>query len=37
MAGFKCDVNNSLHYIDDQTICYPVGHNIVLYNTEEKS
>jgi hypothetical protein len=37
MAGFKCDVNNSLHFIDDQTICYPVGHNIVLYNTEEKS
>lgn len=37
MAGVKCDVNNNLHYIDDQTVCYPVGHNIALYNIEEKT
>jgi hypothetical protein len=24
-------------YIDDQTVCYPVGHNVVLYNLEEKT
>jgi len=37
MAGVKCEVNNNLHFIDDQTVCYPVGHNIALYNIEEKT
>lgn len=37
MAGVKNDVNNNLYFIDEQTVCYPVGHNIVLYNIEEKT
>lgn len=37
MAGVKTEVNNNLHFIDDQTVCYPVGHNIALYNIEEKT
>ena len=37
MAGVKCEVANNLHYLDDNTVCYPVGHNIALYNLEEKT
>jgi hypothetical protein len=37
IAGHKYNVNNNLFFLDDQTICYPAGHNIVLYNTEEKT
>jgi hypothetical protein len=37
MVGLKADVKNNLHFIDENTVCYPVGHNIVLYNTEDKS
>ena len=36
-AGVKSDVNSNLHFIDDQTVCYSVGHNVVLYNIEEKT
>ncbi|KAI8907767.1 WD40-repeat-containing domain protein, partial [Powellomyces hirtus] len=34
--GYKGDVNNSIAYLDEQTVIYPVGHNSVLYNTESK-
>lgn len=37
ISGLKSNVNNNLMYIDDQTVCYPVGHNVVLYNIEEKT
>ena len=37
ISGLKSNVNNNLIYIDDQTVCYPVGHNVVLYNLEEKT
>ena len=37
MAGVKSEVANNLHYIDDNTVCYPVGHNIALYNCEDKT
>jgi len=37
ISGLKSNVNNNIIYIDDQTVCYPVGHNVVLYNLEEKT
>jgi hypothetical protein len=37
MAGVKNEVNNNLHYMDETTVCYPVGHNIALYNTDERT
>jgi len=37
ISGLKSNVNNNIIYIDDQTVCYPVGHNVVLYNFEEKT
>lgn len=37
MVGVKTEVNNNLHFLDDQTVCYPVGHNIALYSIEEKT
>jgi cilia- and flagella-associated protein 57 len=35
--GYRPDVHNSLQYVDEGTIAYPVGHNIVLYNTDTKT
>jgi hypothetical protein len=38
MAGLRHDISNNIHFIEkDQYLCYPVGHNIVLYNIEDKS
>ncbi|KAJ9467512.1 77 kDa echinoderm microtubule-associated protein [Diplonema papillatum] len=30
--GMKADVRDNVHFIDDQTIAYPVGRTFVLYN-----
>eukprot|EP01065_Artemidia_motanka_P053300 TRINITY_DN985_c0_g1_i1.p1 TRINITY_DN985_c0_g1~~TRINITY_DN985_c0_g1_i1.p1 ORF type:complete len:1217 (+),score=514.48 TRINITY_DN985_c0_g1_i1:99-3749(+) len=30
--GVKADVKDNIHYIDDQTIAYPVGRTFVIYN-----
>eukprot|EP00756_Hemistasia_phaeocysticola_P009945 Hpha_TRINITY_DN14971_c5_g7::TRINITY_DN14971_c5_g7_i1::g.143967::m.143967 len=30
--GVKADVKDNIHYIDDQTIAYPVGRTLVIYN-----
>lgn len=35
--GFRTGVTNSLLFKDDQTIVYPCGSNLVLYNLERKS
>jgi cilia- and flagella-associated protein 57 len=35
--GFRPDVRNSLHWIEGHTIAYPVGHSIVVMDTENKS
>jgi hypothetical protein len=39
MAGVKSDVNNNLHFIGEtgEFVCYPVGHNIAIYESETKS
>eukprot|EP01062_Namystynia_karyoxenos_P016092 TRINITY_DN15868_c0_g1_i1.p1 TRINITY_DN15868_c0_g1~~TRINITY_DN15868_c0_g1_i1.p1 ORF type:complete len:1211 (+),score=554.97 TRINITY_DN15868_c0_g1_i1:104-3736(+) len=30
--GVKADVKDNVHYIDDQTVAYPVGRTFVIYN-----
>ena len=37
LFGLKGDVKTNLYYVDDQTILYPCGHNVVIYNTDDKS
>lgn len=35
--GLTAGVTGSVHYLDEQTIVYPVGVNCVLYNVDQKS
>ena len=35
--GLTSGVSGSVHYLDEQTIVYPVGTNCVLYNVDQKS
>ena len=35
--GVKCDVKNNVHFLDDQRIIYPCGHNIVIFNNDDKT
>ena len=35
--GIKADVKDNLCYLDEQTVIYPSGHNIVIFNTEQKT
>lgn len=37
MFGHKGDVRNNLHFLDNTTVCYPVGHNVVFYSIDDKS
>ena len=37
LCGLKGDVKMNIFHKDDQTVIYPCGHNIVIYNTEDKS
>eukprot|EP00755_Sulcionema_specki_P024267 Sspe_Gene.80847::Locus_51307_Transcript_1_1_Confidence_1.000_Length_2222::g.80847::m.80847 len=32
--GIKADVADNIHYIDDSSCVFPVGRNIVIYNTQ---
>lgn len=34
--GLKGDVKDNVHYVDETTVLFPAGHNVVLYNTEQK-
>ncbi|DAZ95763.1 TPA: hypothetical protein N0F65_010265 [Lagenidium giganteum] len=34
--GLKADVSSNIVYVDDQTVAYPAGHNIVIYSLDEK-
>ena len=36
ISGIKGDVRDNIHFLDDQYIVYPVGHNIVIYNLDLK-
>ncbi len=35
--GLKPDVNGGVGFLDDQTVIYPTGSNLVFYNHENKS
>jgi WD40 repeat protein len=35
--GLKPTVNSGLNFLDDQTVIYPAGSNLVFYNHENKS
>jgi cilia- and flagella-associated protein 57 len=37
IAGLRVEVQNNIHYLNDNLVLYPAGHNIVIYNTEEKN
>eukprot|EP01059_Diplonema_ambulator_P004009 TRINITY_DN13707_c0_g1_i1.p1 TRINITY_DN13707_c0_g1~~TRINITY_DN13707_c0_g1_i1.p1 ORF type:complete len:1204 (+),score=482.85 TRINITY_DN13707_c0_g1_i1:137-3748(+) len=32
--GIKADVAENIHFIDDSTAAFPIGRNVVLYNTQ---
>lgn len=34
--GLKADVGAAVAYVDDQTVVYPAGHTVVVYNADEK-
>ena len=34
--GTKADVNDSICYLDEQTVLYPAGSNVIIFNTEQK-
>jgi len=36
LFGHKGDVNGNLFFLDNQMVCYPCGHNIVIYSMESK-
>ena len=36
IAGMKADVNNNIFFLNDSTVLYPAGHNIVIYNMDDK-
>ena len=35
--GIKADVKDNICYLEEQTVIYPSGHNIVIFNTEQKT
>jgi cilia- and flagella-associated protein 57 len=37
IAGLRTEVKNNIFYLNDNTVLYPVGHNVVIYNTEDKN
>ncbi|KAK9867435.1 hypothetical protein WJX84_001996 [Apatococcus fuscideae] len=37
LFGLRKDVKDNVHYVDDVTIVYPAGHNIVIYWTDSKT
>mmetsp|Transcript_46078 Transcript_46078/g.90833 ORF Transcript_46078/g.90833 Transcript_46078/m.90833 type:complete len:1198 (-) Transcript_46078:74-3667(-) len=35
--GLRADVINNIHYIEDNLVLYPAGHNVVVYNCDTKT
>ena len=35
--GHKGDVRGNLFFLDNNTVCYPCGHNVVFYSMDEKN
>jgi cilia- and flagella-associated protein 57 len=36
LFGMKGDVQNSVLFLDNNTVCYPCGHNLVIYSLDDK-
>ncbi|KAJ0409484.1 hypothetical protein P43SY_002374 [Pythium insidiosum] len=34
--GLKTDVSSNVVFVDEQTIAYPAGHNLIIYSLDEK-
>ena len=37
IAGLAEKIRDSVFYQDDSHVVYPVGHNVCIYNTEERT
>lgn len=37
ISGLKSDVTDNIFFIDDRQVVYPSGHNIVIYDTEDRT
>ena len=37
LYGLKGDVKDNIHYIDESTVIYPCGYNLVVYNLDKKT
>lgn len=37
MFGSNSDVKNCIHFLDEFTVIYPCGHNVVIYRTDDHS
>lgn len=37
LFGLKGDVKQNIFFINDQTVIYPCGHNIVVYNIDDRT
>ena len=37
MFGIKGDVRDNIHYVDESTVLYPAGHQIILHHIETKT
>ncbi len=35
--GMKGDVQGNVFFLDEQRVIYPAGHNVVIYNIDEKT
>lgn len=35
--GLKASLRDALHFVDDTTVIYPAGHNLVFWSTDQKS
>ena len=36
LFGLKGDVRNNVHYLDDNIVLYPCGHNVVIYAQDSR-
>ena len=37
IAGLKGDVSDNVFFLNDNEVIYPAGHNVVIYNIEDKT
>ena len=37
LFGLRSDVRNNVHFVEDNVVVYPAGHNIVVYLMTEKT